>query len=76
MCIRDRPEAVANTVRGRVVDGHIEIPELSALGDETLQNVDRIIIIACGTASYAGQIGAYAIEQWARICLLYTSRCV
>ena len=65
--ITEQPDAVANTIRGRVVDGRVEIPELSALGDETLKGIDRIVIIACGTASYAGQIGAYAIEQWARI---------
>ncbi len=65
--ITEQPDAVANTIRGRVVDGRVEIPELSALGDEMLNGIDRIVIIACGTASYAGQIGAYAIEQWARI---------
>lgn len=65
--ITEQPESVANTVRGRVADGRVEIPELTELGDETLRGIDRIIIIACGTASYAGQIGAYAIEQWARV---------
>jgi len=65
--ITEQPDAVNNTVRGRIVDGHVELPELAELGDERLQNIDRIVIIACGTASYAGQIGAYAIEQWARI---------
>lgn len=65
--ITEQPEAVANTVRGRLVDGHVDIPELSELGEDQLKAIDRIIIIACGTASYAGQIGAYAIEQWARI---------
>ncbi len=65
--INEQPEAVANTVRGRIIDGHVDIPEISALGDEKLNDIDRIVIIACGTASYAGQIGAYAIEQWARI---------
>ena len=65
--INEQPEAVANTVRGRVEGDQVIIPELDALGDEVLRNVDRIVIIACGTASYAGQVGAYAIEQWARI---------
>ncbi|MBK0420709.1 glutamine--fructose-6-phosphate transaminase (isomerizing) [Leucobacter sp. CSA2] len=65
--INEQPEAVENTVRGRVVDGLVDIPELSALGDDRLREIDRIIIIACGTASYAGQVGSYAIEQWARI---------
>ena len=65
--ITEQPEAVGNTIRGRVHEGHVEIPELGELGDERLRAIDRIIIIACGTASYAGQIGAYAIEQWARV---------
>jgi len=65
--INDQPDAVANTVRGRVSATGVEIPELTALGDERLRSIDRIIIIACGTASYAGQVGAYAIEQWARV---------
>ncbi|MBL3698658.1 glutamine--fructose-6-phosphate transaminase (isomerizing) [Leucobacter luti] len=65
--INEQPEAVANTVRGRIEGDHVVIPELEALGDDVLRGIDRIIIIACGTASYAGQVGAYAIEQWARI---------
>ncbi|UOR02620.1 glutamine--fructose-6-phosphate transaminase (isomerizing) [Leucobacter allii] len=65
--ITEQPDAVGNTVRGRVSAAGVEIPELTALGDERLRGIDRIIIIACGTASYAGQVGAYAIEQWTRI---------
>ncbi|MCW2288568.1 glutamine--fructose-6-phosphate transaminase (isomerizing) [Leucobacter luti] len=65
--ITEQPEAVANTTRGRIEGSHVVIPELVELGDDVLRNIDRIVIIACGTASYAGQVGAYAIEQWARI---------
>jgi glucosamine--fructose-6-phosphate aminotransferase (isomerizing) len=65
--ISENPDAVANTIRGRIVDGHVDLPELDALGAETMASVNRIILVACGTASYAGQVGAYAIEQWARI---------
>ncbi len=65
--ITENPDAVANTVRGRVVDGRVEIPELSGLGEDAIRKFSRIILVACGTASYAGQVGAYAIEQWARI---------
>ncbi len=65
--ITEQPEAVANTVRGRIAGEEVVIPELEALGDERLRDIDRIVVIACGTASYAGQIGAYAIEQWARV---------
>ncbi|MBL3687389.1 glutamine--fructose-6-phosphate transaminase (isomerizing) [Leucobacter zeae] len=65
--INEQPDAVANTIRGRLDGGRVDIPELTELGDDVLRDVDRIIIIACGTASYAGQVGAYAIEQWARV---------
>ena len=65
--ISEEPDAVANTIRGRHHDGQVVIPELEALGDEVLADIDRITIIACGTASYAGQVGSYAIEKWARV---------
>lgn len=65
--ISEEPDAVANTIRGRVVDGLVQIPEMEGLDDETLRSIDRILIIACGTAAYAGMVGKYAIEQWARI---------
>ena len=65
--ITEQPEAIASTIRGRIDGDHVVIPELTELGDDLVQGVDRIVIVACGTASYAGMIGAYAIEQWARI---------
>ena len=65
--ITENPDAVANTVRGRVVDGIVEIPELTEMGDDLLVGMNRIILVACGTAAYAGMVGSYAIEQWARI---------
>ncbi|WP_053352821.1 glutamine--fructose-6-phosphate transaminase (isomerizing) [Leucobacter musarum] len=65
--ITEQPDAVGNTIRGRLSAAGVDIPELTALGDERLANIERIIIIACGTAAYAGQVGAYAIEQWARV---------
>ena len=65
--IAEEPDAVANTLRGRLVDGTVHIPELDALGDDVLAGIDRITIIACGTAAYAGMVGSYAIEKWARV---------
>jgi glucosamine--fructose-6-phosphate aminotransferase (isomerizing) len=65
--ITENPDAVANTVLGRVHEGLVEVPELSELGDEALRGINRIILVACGTASYAGMVGSYAIEAWARI---------
>lgn len=64
--ISEEPEAVANTILGRTHDGQVVIPELDGL-DELFTDIRRIIIVACGTAAYAGQVGKYAIEQWARV---------
>ncbi len=64
--VSEEPEAVANTVRGRVRDGHVVIPELDGL-DELFRGISRVIIIACGTAAYAGMVGKYALEQWTRV---------
>lgn len=65
--ISEEPDAVANTILGRVEDGMVRLAELDPIGDEVLAGIDRIVIIACGTAAYAGTLGKYAIEQWSRI---------
>ncbi|MDQ1584366.1 MAG: hypothetical protein QOF36_2420 [Microbacteriaceae bacterium] len=65
--ISEEPDAVANTLRGRITDGRVVIPELTEFGDDVLAGIDRITIIACGTAAYAGQVGRYAIEKWSRV---------
>ena len=65
--IAEEPEAVANTLRGRIgPDGAVTLPELESLfaGGRV---IDRIIFIACGTAAYASMLGAYAIEKWSGI---------
>ena len=64
--VSEEPEAVANTIRGRVHDGIVSIPELDGL-DDLFRDVSRVVVIACGTAAYAGQVGKYALEQWARV---------
>ncbi|MBA8816739.1 glucosamine--fructose-6-phosphate aminotransferase (isomerizing) [Microbacterium halimionae] len=64
--VSEEPEAIANTLRGRINNGAVEIPELDGL-DGLFEGISRIVVIACGTAAYAGQVGKYAIEQWARI---------
>lgn len=65
--ISEEPEAVANTILGRTHDGIVNLTELEPIGDAALADIDRIVIIACGTAAYAGMLGKYAIEQWSRI---------
>ncbi len=67
--IADQPQAVADTLMGRLgSDGLITLPELfQDFPAEDMKAIDRIIIVACGTASYAGDITKYAIEKWARV---------
>jgi len=65
--ISEQPDAVTNTLRGRIHDGQAVVPELEAFGDDVLANIQRIVIVACGTAAYAGQTAKYAIEKWAQV---------
>ncbi len=65
--IHDQPEAVADTLRGRIDEhGKLHLDE-GLVHEALLASVDKIIIVACGTASYAGLVGRYAIEHWCRI---------
>lgn len=62
--ISEEPEAVANTLRGRISpEGTVTLPDLDSLLDQGGE-ITRIIFIACGTAAYAAMLGAYAIEKW------------
>jgi len=64
--IHEQPEALANTLLGRTRDGLVELAD-TGLSDEVLGSLDRIVLIAAGTAAYAAQVARYAIEAWARI---------
>ncbi|MGO2660092.1 glutamine--fructose-6-phosphate transaminase (isomerizing) [Mycetocola reblochoni] len=64
--INEEPEAVLNTTLGRVHEGVVDIDELAGL-DELFARIDRIVVVASGTAAYAGQVGKYAVERWARV---------
>jgi glucosamine--fructose-6-phosphate aminotransferase (isomerizing) len=64
--ISEQPEAVSNTLLGRIHNGHVMLGELEAI-DPLLSSIDRIVILGCGTAAYSAMLGKYAIEKWARI---------
>jgi glutamine---fructose-6-phosphate transaminase (isomerizing) len=62
--IFEQPKAIADTLLGRI----------SGLGSDVtkgidLKDVDKVVIIACGTAYHAGLVGKYAIEKWANIAV-------
>lgn len=62
--IFEQPKAISDTLLGRFgADGKIECKEIENLS----LDIDRILILACGTAYHAGLIGKYALEEWAKI---------
>ena len=64
--IFEQPKAISETLLGRFSDdSKVICSELSSLN----LGIDRILILACGTAYHAGLIGKYAIEQWAKIAV-------
>ena len=64
--IYEQPFAVARTIEEYVHDGELRLDGLQ-LTDDDLAGIERVLILACGTAYHAGVVGRYAIEEWARI---------
>ncbi len=65
--IHDQPHAVRDTLLGRTdSDGRLVLDELR-ISEEQLRSIERIVVVACGTAAYAGMTAKYAIEHWTRI---------
>ncbi|HZE32412.1 MAG TPA: glutamine--fructose-6-phosphate transaminase (isomerizing) [Actinoallomurus sp.] len=65
--IAEQPTAVADTLLGRIgADGRLSLDEMR-LTDDELRDIDKIIIVACGTAYHAGMIAKYAIEHWTQL---------
>lgn len=65
--IAEQPKAVADALRGRVnAEGALQLDEMR-LSDTDLRSVNKVVVIACGTASHAGMVAKYAVEHWTRI---------
>ncbi|MCQ2236755.1 MAG: glutamine--fructose-6-phosphate transaminase (isomerizing) [Bacteroidales bacterium] len=66
--IHEQPLTIADTLRGRLLPDAHEI-HLGGIADvmPRLMQAHRIIIVACGTSYYAGMVGEYLIEEYARI---------
>jgi glucosamine--fructose-6-phosphate aminotransferase (isomerizing) len=65
--IAEQPKAVSDALRGRVGrDGRLHLDEMH-LTDADLREIDKILVVACGTAYHAGLVAKYAIEHWTRI---------
>ena len=66
--INEQADALADTIFDRTARGDgVDLDEEGALDEAILAGVQRIIVVACGTAYHAGLIGRYAVEEWARL---------
>jgi glucosamine--fructose-6-phosphate aminotransferase (isomerizing) len=65
--IHEQPAAIRDTLVGRVdAPGHLSLDELR-VSEDVLRNVDKVFVVACGTAFHAGLVAKYAIEHWTRL---------
>jgi glutamine---fructose-6-phosphate transaminase (isomerizing) len=65
--IAEQPQAVADTLLGRLgASGELILDEVR-LSDQELRDIDKIFVVSCGTSYHAGLIAKYAIEHWTRI---------
>ena len=66
--IYEQPRSIRDCLRGRIYpqEGKVQLGGVKEYADK-LKNVDRIIIIACGTSWHAGLVGEYLIEEYARV---------
>ena len=66
--IFEAPEAVRNSIAGRIIqkEGLAKLGGIERIKNE-LKKIDRIIILGCGTARYAGMAGEYILEEYAGI---------
>jgi glucosamine--fructose-6-phosphate aminotransferase (isomerizing) len=63
--IYEQPHAIGEALRGRVDEaGNLHLPELDAIV-EKLRAIERVYVVGCGTARYAGEVGAHLIQSWA-----------
>ncbi len=64
--IAEQPAAVSDTLLGHFIDNRIVLDE-QRLSDQELRDVDKVFVVACGTAYHSGLLAKYAIEHWTRL---------
>lgn len=66
--IYEQPQAITNTVSGRInlETGEVDLPEVD-LSEDDLANIDKIFLVACGTSWHAALVAKYWIEKYAQI---------
>lgn len=63
--IMEQPEAVAKTIDSRIKNGRVVLDDIK-LTAQNIKDIDKVVIIACGSAYHAGMVGKYIIEQLVR----------
>ncbi|HUG88464.1 MAG TPA: glutamine--fructose-6-phosphate transaminase (isomerizing) [Actinomycetota bacterium] len=64
--IYEQPQAILDTARGRIRDGKLLLDEVR-MSEEDIRAVEKVFVVACGTAFHAGLVAKYAIEHWTRL---------
>ncbi|MFD6196072.1 glutamine--fructose-6-phosphate transaminase (isomerizing) [Mycobacteriaceae bacterium NPDC060252] len=64
--IAEQPAAVSDTLLGHFDLGRIVLDE-QRLSDQELRDIDKVFVVACGTAFHSGLLAKYAIEHWTRL---------
>ena len=64
--IAEQPTAISDTLLGHFVDGQIVLDE-QRLSNQELREIDKVFVVACGTAFHSGLLAKYAIEHWTRL---------
>jgi glucosamine--fructose-6-phosphate aminotransferase (isomerizing) len=64
--MHEQPDAIRAAVAGRLHASAVRVTELDALADR-LRSIERVEMVACGSAAYASAVGAHALQDWAGI---------
>ena len=64
--IHEQPDAIAETIGERLYHGALQLDGLN-LSDERIRNLNRVVMLACGSSYHAGLVARYLLEEWARV---------
>ncbi len=65
--IHEQPGAIRDTLVGRVDEHRRLVLDDLRISDDVLREVDKVFVVACGTAYHSGLVAKYAIEHWTRL---------
>jgi glucosamine--fructose-6-phosphate aminotransferase (isomerizing) len=63
----EQPQAVEDALRGRTLHGGRIVLDELRLTDTDVRSIDKVFVVACGSAFHAASVAKYAIEHWTRL---------